>query len=1269
MLKIHLPARTLTLVGLISIVSTTHGRRRLIPVALLVVLALLASQAAASGPTFAPTGSLGVARYGHIAIQLPGGKILVAGGQDSSAAGLSSAEIFDPATGSWTPAGSMTFPRFGHAAVLLPNGKVLVVGGTPNNPVCTGPPVGNSAEIFDPATGSWTLTATMNVARNSPAAVLLADGRVLVAGGGNRCGGVFNSAEIFDPTTGIWTVTAGMNVARQEPAGLTLPNGKVLVAGGSGGNPFPSLASAEIFDATLATWTLTGSMQNPRIWGGDDDSAPDGLIPLPNGSVFTAGGMNRPCYGCQPLIALAAAELFNPTAGVWTATGNMNSARLYPRSTLLATGQVLVTGGESLVAVLSSAELFDPVAGTFSPAGNMTTPRVVQSATLLADGRVLVAGGYLNGALDSAEIWGSVGDTTPPVTWIQEAPSGPLPPARSGHSAVFDASTNQMIVFGGTAVASDVPTTLNDLWRLSDANGSGGQAWTQVSAAGAPAARTSHSAVYSASTNRMVIFGGGLGNTSPCVNDSWVLTNANGNGGSPSWIQLSPSGPAPPVRTNHVAAYDQTNNRMLVFGGGNCFPSGLYNDVWVLVNADGTGGTPAWVQLSPTGTPPPPTDAARGFYDSANNRLVIFGGNPNNDNNPPVNDVYVLTNANGLGGTPAWIKLSPSGSLPPGRANHSVVYDSSTDRMIIFGGIPATYPSLNDTWVLTSANGLGGTPTWTELFPTGGLPPVRHEHTAVYDSATNRMVIFGGETMNDVWVLSNANGLLTPTVTFTGAPASAIVGTSFNVAATTNASTTPSITATGACSIAGNTVTMTSGTGTCLLTASWAADQNYSAASATQSTVAQPIPVTLSPSPRTFPDQGLLSPSAPSAVTVRNNQSTTLTFSGITIAGANPGDFTQSATTCGATLAAQATCTISIQFVPQATGSRAATLTISDNAGNSPQTVALTGTGVLQVVVTPATLGFGSQGLGSPTTAKTVTVNSNISSTLTFTSIAITGANPGDFTQSATTCGATLAAQATCTISIQFVPQATGPRAATLTISDDAGNSPQTVALTGTGVLQVVVTPATLGFGSQGLGSPTAPKTVTVNSNISSTLTFTSFAIAGANPGDFTQSATTCGATLAAQATCTISIQFVPQATGSRAATLTISDNAGNSPQTVALTGTGVLQVVVTPATLGFGSQGLGSPTAPKTVTVNSNISSTLTFTSFAIAGANPGDFTQSATTCGATLAAQATCTISIQFVPQATGSRAATLTISDNAGNSPQTVALTGTGVLQVVV
>ena len=422
-------------------------------------------------------------------------------------------------------------------------------------------------------------------------------------------------------------------------------------------------------------------------------------------------------------------------------------------------------------------------------------------------------------------------------------------------------------------------------------------------------------------------------------------------------------------------------------------------------------------------------------------------------------------------------------------------------------------------------------------------------------------------------------------------------------------------------------------------------------------------PVTLNPTVRAFGNQGLLSPTAAKTVTINNHQGVPLNISNIAIGGTNSGDFVQTATTCGATLTPQSSCTVSIQFSPTAAGMRTATLTVTDDADNSPQSATLTGVGVQPVSVAPSTLGFGNQGLGSPTAAKKVTVTNNSSSIVTFSGTGITGANAADFSQSGTTCGPTLAAHTNCDISIQFTPSAAGARTATLTIADDAGNSPQTATLTGTGVQPVTVAPATLGVGSQGLGSSTTAKAVTVSNNTNNTVTFSSISITGANAADFTQSATTCGGTLAALASCTISIQFAPTATGARTATLTLADDASNSPQTVPLTGTGVQPVTVAPATLGFGGQGVGTTSAAKTVTISNNTNSTVTFTSISIGGTNATDFAQSATTCGGRLSAQASCTVNIQFTPAATGSRRASLTVTDDASNSPQSANLTGTG------
>lgn len=257
----------------------------------------------------------------------------------------------------------------------------------------------------------------------------------------------------------------------------------------------------------------------------------------------------------------------------------------------------------------------------------------------------------------------------------------------------------------------------------------------------------------------MTVFGGAEGNTSPCVNDVWVLTDATGKGATPAWIELSPSGGPPSPRAQHGAVYDPNTNAMIVYGGQDCF-STVFGDVWVLSFANGLGGTPSWTQLAPAGGPGPREVTGCVTYDPTNNRLIVFGCSPLN------NDVWVLTHANGQGGTPIWTQLSPSGTPPPGRASTSAVYDAKSNRLTIFGGDSGGDP-YQDAWVLTHANGLGGAPAWTQLGPFPVLPSGRFYHTGVYNPKKNRMTIYGGIDVydgahvtiaNDVWVLDHANG-------------------------------------------------------------------------------------------------------------------------------------------------------------------------------------------------------------------------------------------------------------------------------------------------------------------------------------------------------------------------------------------------------------------------------------------------------------------------------------------------------------------------------
>jgi len=266
----------------------------------------------------------------------------------------------------------------------------------------------------------------------------------------------------------------------------------------------------------------------------------------------------------------------------------------------------------------------------------------------------------------------------------------------------------------------------------------------------------------------MIVFGGGLEFTSPCANDVWVLDHASGieaSGGligpaTPEWIQLETSDSRPAPRVRHAAVYDPGSNTMIVFGGNDCFSTN-YGDVWVLSNANGLGGMPTWTQLDPTGPSPGPRENLPAVYDAGSNRLIFFGG----VNRVNFDDVWVLTNANGFGGTPAWIQLSPSGTPPSARNSHSAVYDPTNNRMTIFGGGEDSGMILGDVWVLSDANGYGA-PLWTPLGPFPFFPERRSAHTAVYETSTNEMIVFGGYTgfspfaiTNDVWLLDHANGL------------------------------------------------------------------------------------------------------------------------------------------------------------------------------------------------------------------------------------------------------------------------------------------------------------------------------------------------------------------------------------------------------------------------------------------------------------------------------------------------------------------------------
>ncbi|HEV2424062.1 MAG TPA: choice-of-anchor D domain-containing protein [Terriglobia bacterium] len=432
---------------------------------------------------------------------------------------------------------------------------------------------------------------------------------------------------------------------------------------------------------------------------------------------------------------------------------------------------------------------------------------------------------------------------------------------------------------------------------------------------------------------------------------------------------------------------------------------------------------------------------------------------------------------------------------------------------------------------------------------------------------------------------------------------------------------------------------------------------------------------TLNPSPLSlsFPSTALGSESASQTITLTNSGSAALVIS--QISSLDSKDF-PATNTCGAlpaTLWVGAGCTISVNFTPATEGSLSSSISITDNASPTAQTVAVSGVGLApEASVGPGSLSFGNQFAGTSSTAQTVTLTNNGNAALNISSIAVSSGY-----SLTNTCGASLAASSSCSIKVTFKPTVLGAANGTLTVTDNSngsGSTSQTVTLTGTGIGPTAgVSPASLTFTSQMVNSTSATQNVTLNNTGTAALTITSIVIGGGNAGDFSQT-NNCGASVAQNASCSISLSFKPTASGTRGATVTVTDNnngVSGSTQVANLTGTAVAPVAaVSPSNLpAFAGTLLGTSSSAQAVTLSNTGSASLSVTAIAISGTNSSDFTQT-NNCGTSVAAGANCTVNVTFKPAATGSRTASLVLTDNnnaVSSSTETVALSGTGTAPV--
>lgn len=336
--------------------------------------------------------------------------------------------------GQWAATGRMATPRAWHTATLLADGRVLIAGGVDPSGAAT-----RSTEIYDPATGTFSPTGSLGAARAGHVAVRLADGRVLVAGGG------LSSAEIYDPASGSFTPAGSMSTPRSAFTVTLLPSGQVLVTGGALASGAVVLASAELFDPDadggVGAFSPLSSMSTPR--------AQHTATLLGSGKVLIAGG------SLGSGLALNTAELYDPASGSFTTLAStMILPRAQHQATLLASGRVLLTGGSA-----GPAELYDPATAAFSATGTALVPsRSGAASMLLPTGKALLAGGAPSGA--SAELYD-------PATGLFTSTGSlvlPRASASAGPLAAVLLADGRLLVAGGADPPTGQPTASAELY-------------------------------------------------------------------------------------------------------------------------------------------------------------------------------------------------------------------------------------------------------------------------------------------------------------------------------------------------------------------------------------------------------------------------------------------------------------------------------------------------------------------------------------------------------------------------------------------------------------------------------------------------------------------------------------------------------------------------------------------------------------------------------------------------------------------------------------